>query len=401
MLHHPGSGGSPAALQLVQLKVAALPYDKRVLLEKSKSFKKKGPSEKLIRKVLKSKKTVSIEEMEKHYYEKNPHMKNMQPPPRTTIPPRPTTTTTMTTTTTVKTPSQVKKGPKPGTEKYYKTNMANNFRSLANVRASTHGKNHLSLEHMIDYVNSPFYQSQSPFEPVAPIVKLKNARLGVMGGPDMTPLRQRRPRPKPRPMQQKPSQITPSKPNVPEQKETGSELEVTDKPKSLLDMTSEQIKDAIKELEPKLPKMRPYGNTLGRSRGPDLTSQVLEIIEKVKNSKKPELEKTPELRDFRPLGRMGGPDMTPLIDPEFSRPERNWSPEEARPNVQLKLGKKIPMGPGAQPFPGARRGPRINPLAVSLAKSPRNVEVFEGASRTPGGNLGGVPEQFKEHSFKK
>ena len=93
--------------------------------------------------------------------------------------------------------------------------------------------------------------------------------------------------------------------------------------------------------------------------------------------------------------------MTPLIDPEFSRPDRNWSPEEARPNVQLKFGKKIPLGPGAEPFPGARRGPKINPLALALAKSPRNVEVFEGASRTPGGNLDGVPEQFKEHSFKK
>ena len=413
MLLHPGSGGSPAALQMVQLKVAALPYDKRVLLEKSKSYKKKGPSEKLIRKVLKSKKTVSIEEMEKHYYEKNPHMKNMQPPPRTTIPPRPTRTSTTTPTTIMKTPSQVKKGPKPGTEKFYKTNMTNNFRSLANIRASTHGKNHLSLEHMIDYVNSPFYQSQSPFEPVEPIVKLKNARLGIMGGPDMTPLRQR-PRHRPRPMQPKPSHVTPSKPELPEQKETGSEPEVTEKPKSLLDLTPEQIRDLIKEVEPKLPKMRPYGTTLGRSRGRDLTSIVLEIIEEVKESRKPELEKTPKSRDLmleqsknimigrgRPLGKMGGPDMTPLIEPEFSRPERNWLPEEARPNVQLKSGKTIPMGPGAQPFPGARRGPKINPLALALAKSPRNVEVFEGASRTPGGNLDGVPEQFKEHSFKK
>ena len=173
-------------------------------------------------------------------------------------------------------------------------------------------------------------------------------------------------------------------------------------------MTPEQLENAIKELEPKLPNsMRPKGTTLGRSRGPDLTSKVLEIIEMVKESRKPKLEKAQESRDFstrpgpRPLGRMGGPDMTPLIDPEFSRPDRNWSPEEVRPNVQLKFGKKLPMGPGAQPFPGARRGPKINPLALALAKSPRNVEVFEGASRTPGGNLDGVPEQFKEHSFKK
>merc|ERR1712227_27242 len=80
-----------------------------------------------------------------------------------------------------------------------------------------------------------------------------------MGGPDMTPLRRKKPKKgnkknkrKQKKTGSKPGvteepkslpDLTP-KPAVPEQKETGSEPELTEKPKSLLDMTPEQLEIA-------------------------------------------------------------------------------------------------------------------------------------------------------------